>query len=762
MNRHPQPFCRRLPAPVGWRVVAGLAAVLGWGGGAALAAEPSRAVAGSHWAYQAPVRPVVPRAPLRPTQALRRNAIDAFVQQRLEQEGLEPAPEAGRESLLRRVTLDLTGLPPTFAEVEAFRHDPAPDAYERVVDRLLASPSYGERMAWEWLEAARYADSNGYQGDAERTMWPWRDWVVSALNCNLPFDQFTVAQLAGDLLPSPTFEQKLATGFVRNHMINGEGGRIAEENRIDYLFDQTETVGTVWLGATLNCSRCHDHKFDPVTQRDYYGLLACFNRTAIDGSGGDPQARPNLEVPTPEQRDQRRSAEVIAEAAAGRTEAFEVEKFPRGKGEPLEKSPALAELPEDIRASLKVPVRQRDAGRLEKLAEYWKEKDASYATSLGAQRRAVQDREAIQRGIPKVMVMEDAPSERETFVLRRGIYTQPGAKVAPAVPAHLGSPQVREGTGGISNRLDLAHWLLHPGHPLTARVTVNRYWQLFFGVGLVKTAEDFGVQGERPSHPLLLDWLATEFIESGWDVKHLHRLIVTSATYRQTSRVEAKARERDPENRLLARGPRMRLPSWMIRDAALHAAGLLVDQVGGPPVRPYQPSGVWEEATFGAKRYAPDQGAGLYRRSLYVFWRRIVGPTMFFDVASRQTCTVRTPRTNVPLHALLTLNDTTYVEAARVLAEQLLRTGGDASSDARLDHLARLVLGREWSAEEKRILIAGLERNRHGFAADEAAARRLLRTGASPRDENLSAVELASWTLACSTVLNLDEALSKE
>jgi hypothetical protein len=746
---------------------------------------------GKHWAYEPPVRPAIPE--VRSSEFGIRNSIDAFVEARLAKEGVTPSPAASPATLIRRVTLDLTGLPPTPEEVAAFEREcaeegnlegrktgrrangnrsssqvlspsgfpafqirPAKSAYDRLVDRLLASPRFGERMAWDWLEAARYADSNGYQGDSERTMWPWRDWVVDAFNRNLPFDQFTVWQLAGDRLPAATHEQRLATGFLRNHMINGEGGRIAEENRIDYLFDQTETVATVWLGATFNCTRCHDHKYDPYTQRDYYGLLAFFNQTIVDGSGGNPQSPPNLAVPKPEQTLRLNEIEAKLASVIRATEQFEAVKFAREDGKPIEAAPAAKELPKEVLEQLKVAPRDRDGGRLEKLAAHWKESDPAYVRVLDEQRQTRDARNAIAWSIPWVMVMEDMPKPRATFILNRGNYLKPGAEVPMAVPASL-AVQAEQSP---ADRLSLARWLVAPENPLTARVTVNRLWQQFFGVGLVKTTEDFGVQGEKPANPELLDWLATEFVASGWDVKHLVRLIVTSATYRQSSKVTPAQFERDPENRLLARGPRFRMPSWMIRDVALAAAGLLTPDVGGTPVKPYQPAGVWEEATFGNKRYAQDHGAALYRRSLYVFWRRIIGPTMFFDVASRQTCTVKTPRTNVPLHALLTLNDPAYVEAARALAERVLR--GAPNDTDRLALAYHRVLGRAPKGEEVKIALRGLERHRRDYAADRNAAEKLLAVGEGVGDPKLDPVEHAAWTVVCSTLLNLDEALTKE
>jgi hypothetical protein len=709
---------------------------------------------GKHWAFEPPQRPPLPAVK---NQAWVRNGIDAFVLARLEAEGLVPSPEAARETLIRRVTLDLTGLPPTVSEVEAFLKDTRPEAYERVVDRLLASPHYGERMVWDWLEAARYADSNGYQGDAERTMWPWRDWAVEALNRNLPFDQFTTWQLAGDLLPSATTEQKLATAFCRNHMINGEGGRIAEENRVDYVMDMAETTGTVWLGLTFNCCRCHDHKFDPLLQRDYYGMFAFFNRTPVDGGGGDPQARPSLELANAEQRTKLAEMEQAVAHSGKQVDEFEAKLFTRPNGKPLAEAPKAAGLKPEMLAILQTTAEKRNRQQMEQLEKHWQASEPAYAELLKKQRSAIDARNGYSRSLPRVMVMEDVAKPRDTFVLFRGSYEKPTDKVDAAVPGVLpGLP-----ADAPRNRLGLARWLVSPNHPLTARVTVNRAWQQFFGLGLVKTPEDFGVQGEKPPHPDLLDWLATEFIQSGWDTKQLHRKIVTSATYRQSSRVSRALVERDPQNRLFGRGPRFRLPAWMIRDQALAASGLLVPKLGGPPVKPYQPSGVWEEATFGGKRYQADHGEALYRRSVYTFWRRIIGPTIFFDSAPRQTCIVKPTRTNTPLHALTTLNDVTYVEASRALAERILTDAGPAPEE-RVELAFRRVLSRRPSAAEKKVLLASVDRVRRQFAADPAAAKKLLAIGESKRDERLDAVEHAAYTALCSAILNLDEALTKE
>jgi len=650
---------------------------------------------GKHWAYESPRQPALPKVK---NAKWPRNEIDRFILARLEREGLKPSPEADKITWLRRVSLDLTGLPPTPKEVDAFlksSNEHPKSSFEKVVDRLLASPGYGERMAWDWLEAARYADSNGYQGDRERTMWPWRDWVVRAFNANKPYSDFTVEQIAGDLLPNATEEQVLATGFNRNHMINGEGGRIAAENRVEYVFDQAETVGTVWMGLTFNCCRCHDHKFDPLTQRDYYSLFSFFNNTPVSGGGGDPATAPNIQVGTPTQK----------------KEISDLEK---------------------------------------KILALGKEQETGRAA---AKKRIT----AIRKSFPKVMVMRDGKS-RQTKVLTRGVYNQPSdVVVASDTPESL--PTFPE--GAPKNRLGLAVWLVDEQHPLTARVTVNRIWQQFFGTGLVKTVENFGVQGEKPSHPELLDWLAREFIKSDWDVKAMHKRIVLSATYRQTSRVSPALRERDPENRLLARMTRQRMTSWMIRDQALFVSGLLVEKQGGPPVKPYQPGGVWAEATFGKKRYSQDKGEALYRRSLYTFWRRIVGPTMFFDVAKRQTCEVRRARTNTPLHALVTLNDIAYVEAARAMAQRVLKEGG-VDDGARVNYAFRLATVREPKPQEQALLKNRAEQLRANYKKDTKAAKALLTVGEFKRDETLDATDHAVYTVLCNLILNLDEVITRE
>jgi hypothetical protein len=723
---------------------------------------------GTHWAFTPPQRPAVP-AVADPGLARRvSNPIDAFVFALLERENLSPSPEAARETLLRRVTLELTGVPPTPAELDAFLADRAPDAYERLVDRLLASPRYGERWAWDWLDVARYADTNGFQGDPERTMWPWRDWVVNAINANMPYDQFTIEQLAGDQLPNATTAQKLASGFHRNNMFNGEGGRIAEETRVENVFDRVETTATVWLGLTFTCARCHDHKYDPVSQKDYYALYDIFNQLSetggASGAGRSGQISPVLDMSTPAEEERVKRANAKVDEVAKRVEAFEVKKFPRAEGRAVEESPDAIKLPGNLFAThAKVEPRRRNINGLLEALPHFKttEPDPAYAQLIEEHIAAVRERDNATARITRVMIMDEMKERRETFVLNRGNYeSKTDVKVVGAVPTLFRRGAANAEASGRINRLDLARWLVSPENPLAARVTVNRAWQAFFGIGLVKTAEDFGVQSEPPSHPELLDWLATELVARGWDMKALHRVIVTSATYRQSSRLTPAMFERDPENRLLARGPRHRMPSWMLRDQALSAAGLLVEQRGGPAVKPYQPDGIWEEATFGKKTYKQDEGAALYRRSLYVFWRRIVGPTTFFDAGARQVCTVKVGRTNTPLHALVTLNDPAFVEAARVLAQGVaMSVGSDAT---KVGDAFRVLTARFPTAQERGILLVRLATLRQQFAADPDAARHLAATGEAARPEALDPVEHAAWTALCSLLMNLDETLTRE
>jgi hypothetical protein len=732
---------------------------------------------GKHWAFEAPVRPKVPTVK---NTAWPQNPLDYFILARLDREQLTPSPAASPETLIRRLYLDLTGLPPTVEELDgwmqklkaesrklgenASSRDSAAFSFQlsALIDSLLASPRYGERWAWDWLDAARYADSNGYQGDPERTMWPWRDWVVNAINSNQSYDRFTIEQLAGDLLPNASLAQKIATGFNRNHMFNGEGGRIAEETRVENVMDRLETTATVWMGVTLGCARCHDHKYDPFTNREYYEFFAYFNNTSesggASGGGRSGQIAPALAVMPPEVQLKLDQLQRDVDALSKQVTEREKTVFARGDKPLITDAPLVKELPEKAKAAIARAPHDRPSDARTELATFFKERDAEYAKLLGTLNGAISRRDSLNNSYPRVMVMDEQPQMRDTFMLVKGLYNKTTDKVTAAVPRVFPKPPADKS----SNRLGLAEWLMDRRHPLTARVTVNRYWQAFFGVGLVKTVEDFGVQGESPSHPELLDWLATELVESGWNIKHLHRLIVTSAAYQQASSVTPALWERDPENRLLARGPRFRMPSWMIRDQALAISGLLVDRLGGPSVKPYQPEGIWEEATFGKKTYVQDHGESLYRRSLYIFWRRIVGPTMFFDTSTRQVCSIKQVRTNTPLHALATLNDVTYIEAARALAQRVLQTSPSADDSSRIATAFRRATTRAPSSQEVTVLQGTLDRLRKHYTADRDAALQLLKTGESSRDEKLDPIEHASYTALCTLILNLDEVLTKQ
>ncbi len=671
-----------------------------------------------HWSFMAPRRPTPPR-PRGASWA--RSEMDLFVLDRLEREGMQPSREAERVAWLRRASLDLTGLPPTPADLDQFLGDDGADAFEREVDRLLSSPRYGERMAQDWLDAARFADTNGYQVDRDREMWAWRDWVVDAFNQNLPFDRFTLEQFAGDLLPNPTLEQHIATGFHRNHMINEEGGIIPEEFLAEYCADRVETTATVWLGLTMNCARCHDHKYDPLTQRDYYGLFAFFHNVAENGVGdyGASIRRntpPFLKLPAPET--EARLVGLNNELARAQT--------------------ALQQL-----------VAQGVTNGL---------------THLGHTQRVSRLRQQIQEAdlsIPITLIMAELDTPRPTHVLMRGAYDKKGDAVTASTPSRLpGLPD-----GAPTNRLGLARWLVDPANPLTARVTVNRLWQSLFGTGLVRTSEDFGTQGEPPSHPELLDWLATEFVRTGWDVKRMMRLLVTSATYRQDSRTTLEARAQDPENRLLGRGSRHRLSSETIRDQALCVSGLLVDQPGGPSVKPYHPPDLYEQVVAGssASTYVQDSGASLYRRSLYTYWKRSVpNPAMLaFDSPFRETCTVRRARTSTPLQALNLMNDPTYVEAARWLANRMIREGGNTLEE-RLRHGFRWITSRDPSPFELDVLVTGWNRAARSFRSDPTAAAALLSVGDSKTDLARDTAEFAAFTSTASTLLNLDEVITRE
>jgi Protein of unknown function (DUF1553)/Protein of unknown function (DUF1549)/Planctomycete cytochrome C len=900
---------------------------------------------GRHWAFVPPVRPAVPRV------TGVSNPIDAFIRARLAQEKLAPAAPASAHTQLRRLSFTLTGLPPSADDGAAFTASEA--AYAQAVERLLAAPAFGERLAMWWLDVARYADTDGFQSDDTRTNWPWRDWVVDAFNRNLPLDRFITLQMAGDLLPDATPEDQLATCFHRNHMTNGEGGRDPEESRVDYVIDRVNTTGTAFLGLTLGCAQCHTHKFDPIAQRDYYAMTAFFDSIDEDGKAGKA-AKPYLayQSATVERAiseakallDQRTPAEVSAkreaqgpftswlsqraaavrdghhswtvlhptqvESSEGTTFTTEPDgtvmtggplpnqddyrvigsvRLPRVTGLRLEVLPhpsftngsyargkngffiltdvkvqvrrsgssqvrdvvlasAAADVADEADAKkfggygaikdvvdddprngwstrkhdskqprtaviafseplvlaedehLVVELRQRstlgdaDIGRFrlavtdergptitevgvtplealaaatdrskpeaalrERLFAQFLTDHSPFVTARAAVDRARRQYDEVTKAKKvDVMVLAERKEPRTTHVLIRGVWDKKGERVERDVPAEI-APWP---TDAPRDRRGLAQWLIDRKNPLTARVMVNHLWQLCFGAGLVRTVDDFGLQGDQPSHPELLDWLAVELIDSGWDLKHLLRLIVTSDTFRQDSAISAAALVRDPHNRLLARGARFRLPSWMLRDAALVAGGLLNPAIGGPPVKPYQPDGVWEELFMGRFRYDASEGPAQYRRTLYAFWRRSIAPTFLFDSASRRSCEVKPSRTNTPLQALTMLNDSGFLEAARALAAIALRS--DSEDHGRLETITKRVLSRAPTTEESSVLIREVERARTYYRSHLQDAAKLLAIGQQPVDPTLDHADLAAYAVIASLVLNLDEAMSHE
>ncbi len=905
-----------------------------------------------HWAF---IRPGKHEQPQVSNPDWCRNAIDHFVMGKLDKAGLKASPEADRVTLIRRATLDLTGLPPTPAEIDAFVNDSEPQAYERLIDRLLESSRYGEHMGRYWLDLVRYGDSHGLHLDNERSLWKYREWVISAFNQNKPFNEFTIEQLAGDLLPDSTIDQKIATGFNRCNVTTSEGGSINEEVFVRYAVDRTETMSTIFMGMTLGCAVCHDHKFDPVTQKEFYQLFAFYNAAADAAMDGNQLAPPPvIRVPSPEQTTklaelnqqitdlQARITTALAEVqyadpglppgvtasepqdfvwiedaapagaqlqgdtswefvtapehpvfsgtqatrrtAPGLSQHFFTGAAPGlkiGEGDVLfamcridpanpprtvmlqfndgswehrafwgedliewgsgdnENHRRLGDLPasgqwvrlevsaasvglkpgselngwaftqfggtvywdhagirtrtpqaeqsfesqlawEAAEKTLEksgVPQPVRDAIRVEtdKRSEEQRLLIRNYfvqnvhpqirLTFQPLQKQVdelTKQRTDTDNAVPVTMVMEDLAQPRETFILKRGEYNKPGEKVEPGVPAIF--PALPD--GAPKNRLGLARWLTDSSHPLTSRVTVNRFWQQFFGSGIVKTAEDFGSQGTWPTHPELLDWLAVEFVESGWNIKQLHKLMLTSATYRQSSRVSPELLQTDPANELLARGPRFRLDAEVVRDSALAISGMLVEQLGGRSVKPYQPAGLWEAVAFVGSTtqfYKQDAGDALYRRSLYTFWKRTSPPPslMAFDAPSRETCVARRARTNTPLQALVLMNDEQYVEAARGLAERMLTEGGENDS-SRLAWGFRLCTGRSPEPHEQSILQRVCDGHRQHYQASVPEAEKLLATGASPKNATLDAVEYATMTMMGNLLLNLDETITRE
>jgi mono/diheme cytochrome c family protein len=927
----------------------------------------------THWSYVPPTRPEPPAAVA--NKAWVRNPIDQFVLARLEKEGLKPSPEADKATLLRRVSLDLTGLPPTPEQLKAFLADKSPNAYEKLVDKLIESPHYGERMAMQWLDLARYADTHGYHIDSHRDMWPWRDWVINAFNNNMRFDQFALEQLAGDLLDNATREQRLATGFNRNHMINYEGGAIADEYLTEYIIDRVETTSVAFMGMTMGCARCHDHKYDPISQKDFYRFYAFFNNVDEKGlDGREGNAKPFLPLPAPDQETRQkelaaaietrekalpekeieaaieawsaqsnlpigpkgalahyeldgsfsdvaggyRHASLVAgtpafsNGAAGQALSFDGEShvvwgnhgdpakgfstafwfrpgnkldqgiLHRGTGEQgvllhIEKATVIEPLKNGQRLEVRlmhrwpqdaIAVRTRrylrfgeyvhvavaydgsskasgvqvyldgqpvelevlhDAltgsiatsepwatgdkavdrplkSQIDDLRFYPRPLNAAEARQLAVdatalailhvlpaakrpkdQKERLRDyyltyaapdthrqawaelkefrkaSEQLEKDVVNSMVMDELEKPRDTFILARGDYRNRTEKVTAAVPASL--PPLPAGVP--ANRLGLAKWLIDPSHPLTARVAVNRFWQNYFGSGLVETSEDFGSQGAPPTHPELLDWLATEFTGSGWDVKAMQKRIVLSATYRQTSKATPELIEKDPQNRLLARMARFRLPAETVRDNALAVSGLLHTTIGGRSVFPYQPPGLWEELAYGdaftAQTYTPSTGKDLYRRSMYTFWKRTVPPAQMatFDAPDREKCVARRARTNTPLQALILLNDPTYLEAARALATRVITEAG-ANTNNRIRRAFELAASRTPTSAEVKLLANLAATQRKTYQNNPDLAAKLLALGETKPLSAIPATELAAWTTVTSAILNLDEVITKE
>ncbi|MCE9534221.1 MAG: PSD1 and planctomycete cytochrome C domain-containing protein [Planctomycetes bacterium] len=656
-----------------------------------------------HWAYVAPERPDNPALK---NSSWVKNPIDAYVLARLEKEGMSASPEADKAILFRRASLDLTGLPPTREELEFFLKDTSADAYEKAVDRLLQSPHYGEHQARWWLDMARYADTNGYEKDNRRTIWPYRDWVINAFNRDLPFDEFTIEQIAGDLLKDPTPEQKIATGFNRNTMVNTEGGTDDEEFRVAAVIDRVNTTMAVWMGTTITCCQCHNHKYDPFTQREFYRLYAFYNHSADKGRSNDPE----IPVPSSEEEDRK---------AASRFKMTRQALVVIGTN-PLTRLALIRPVNESIIS-------------LQKL--------------MGGIKPTT------------TMVMQELPEPRETFIQIRGNHRNPGEKVDAGTPRKL-HPLVVQGRRD-GNRLDLARWLVSPRNPLVGRVTMNRVWARYFGRGIVETSEDFGIQGELPSHPELLDFLAVEFVERKWSLKAMHKLIVTSATYRQSSSSTKAMLERDLFNRLYARGPRVRLDAESVRDNALAISGLLNRKLHGPSVFPFQPEGVWANP-YSGDRWTTSENGNQYRRGLYTFWRRTAPYAAFmaFDAPSREVACERRPRSNTPLQALATLNDKSFVECANALARRMI-TEEKGSEQTRAAFGFRLCVSRAPSDVETKAIVELFQRTLEQYRKDQDGAKKLAMVLGEPKIE-LDVAELAAWTVVANVLLNLDETITKE
>jgi hypothetical protein len=647
-----------------------------------------------HWAFQPPVRPKVPVV----DSAGIRNPIDNFIQSRLITQRMTKSKETDATTLVRRLSQDLHGLPPTADLVDGFCRQANDESYSDLVDRLMASDRYGEHMAVPWLDAARYADTDGYQNDRYRYMHVWRDWVIHSLNENMPYDQFVLEQVAGDMIPDATLKQQIATGFCRNHRINSEDGSIPEEWHVENVVDRIDTIGTAILGLTVGCARCHDHKFDPISAKEYYQLFAFFNNVPEWGVGpNNGNSPPFVEVP---------------------------KSWPN-----LSPQENIAILPE--------PVMLHNARKGQ--------------MGNGLKRPQAGNKQT-------VMVMHEMKEPRPTYLLKRGEFDSPEKSevLVPGVPQALLSKNSRD----PRTRLEFAQWLVGPNNPLTARVAVNRVWQQIFGLGLVKTSENFGTQGELPSHPDLLDWLAVELIESGWNIQHIQKLIFQSSTYRQSSEITAELMRLDPQNKFLARAPRYRLHAFALRDSLLASSGLLVEKIGGVPVKPYMPPKIWRSISNNS--YKQGTGDDLYRRSVYTFWRRTIPPPMMvnFNSADREVCNVRKDRTNTPLQALTQMNNVAFVEAARFLAERMLAHSDDPQTA--IEFGFKELVTRPPAKSEIDLLLAAYQEFEINYRSKPKAAKELLSVGQRKRDLALDLTNHAAMTMVASLLMNLDEAVTRE
>jgi mono/diheme cytochrome c family protein len=715
-----------------------------------------------HWSYARAVRPPLPTVKQTDWP---RNEIDYFLLQRLEQENLQPSSEAERSALLRRVSLDLTGLPPTSADLEEFggtsstRQDGAKDWYEAYVDKILDSPRYGEHWAHDWLDLARYADSAGYADDPPRTIWPFRDYVIRSLNANKPLDQFTIEQIAGDLLPNPTEEQLIATAFHRNTLTNSEGGTIDEEFRNAAIVDRVNTTLAVWMGTTMACAQCHSHKYDPITQQEYFRVFAFFNNTE---DADRKEETPILSMYSPQQLQQKATWQKEIQTLT-KSLGTETPELLAGQAKWEAEFPdddlELALTPDPILKILSIPAAERTEAQQSEVKKHYLLVAPARRES---RRRAAQLNKQLadQKPASTVPIMKELPhgKQRTTKLQYRGNYLELGEEVAPGTPACFPPPP----EGIPTNRLALARWLIDESNPLTARVFANRFWEAIFGIGIVATSEDFGSQGDLPSHPELLDWLATELIRLQWNQKAFLKMIVTSAAYRQSSRVTPELLARDPDNRLLARGPRVRLSAEMVRDQALAVSGLLSAKMFGPPVKPPQPTLGLNAAFGGAVDWQASTGDDKYRRALYTTWRRSSPyPSMAtFDAPNREVCTLRRVRTNTPLQALVTLNDPVYVEAAQAFARKIAASGG-ASTTEKVAFAFQVGLARPPQPAEAVRLAKLFDQSLAEFQRDAEAAKKMATEplGAAPDGVNLA--ELAAWTVVSNVLLNLDEMFMK-